>query len=67
MGQFINKFEEAIDNAPFSPNFVDVANSILGIICNDYYNDCSYFQTMQSIHFDKGHFRTIVFEVYGEV
>ncbi|MBR6018125.1 MAG: hypothetical protein IK073_05845 [Paludibacteraceae bacterium] len=67
MGQYRNKFEEAIDNVPFSPNFVDVTNSILAIICDDFYNDCSYFQTMQSVPIKGGYFRTIVFEVHGEV
>ena len=68
MGKYRNKFEEVIDNVPISSNWKETADYILELICNDYHDECSYFQTMQSVQTPNcDYFRTIVFELQNEV
>lgn len=68
MPHYINKFEKAVDTIPYSNSWVDMANDILRLIFYVYYNDCSLFQTMQSLPGQNGaHFRTVVFEIYGSM
>lgn len=68
MAQYLNKFEEAVDNLPYSNSWVDMANDILQLIFEVFYDDCPLFQTMQSLPGQNGEYiRTVVFEVYGQI
>jgi hypothetical protein len=68
MAHYINKFEEAVDTITYSNNWVDMANDILRLIFEVYYDDCPLFITMRSVPSQNGeHFRTVVFEIYGQM
>ncbi|MBR6018127.1 MAG: hypothetical protein IK073_05855 [Paludibacteraceae bacterium] len=68
MPHYINKFEEAVDTIPYSNSWVDMANDVLQLIFEVFYDDCPLFLTMQSLPGQNGdHFRTVVFEIYGSM
>lgn len=66
MSKYSNKFDEAIDNCPYSTDWFEHRTNILSIIMEDFYDECTFFRTCQTKDNDQeDRIRIIFFELYG--
>lgn len=66
MEKYANKFEEAIDNCPYSTDWFEYRSNMLSIILDDFYDECTFLQTCQTKNSEtEDRIRIIFFELYG--